>query len=336
MAGAHGSNHRIVVANKVETAFGTATAVADLTRLHDFGEADVSETIQADLERSCGNELYTGQTITAQDASFPFNTSLRPEAGGWILHKLTGGGTAYTVSGIGPYTHTFKKLAVGVYQQKSFTVARFDQGRATYHSFKGGVIGSATITGSLEQKRLMISGTMEFDGQRSTITAPTTTCVDETAFRFTSATINIAPHAGANLTGLKSRGFSIAYSNNPESNEEVERTGLYASAREHGDRECIVEYSVLLDQGETLDGYLAANQAVSWSVSVPHANGTHSFAATMPKGIIQSITYGRATRARKRVGTLRILGALDTTSATTEANSPIYFTMVNGVVTYEA
>jgi hypothetical protein len=340
MAGAHLSDLRYAVSTEVESAFGTATADADFDKLFRITDDDVDESITTEDANVCGNEFPTGQEILREDASVNFNMPLYPDSGAWAVHKLTGGGAGYSISGSTPnYLHTFKRLAFGTYAPVSSSLFRWDEGAANYRKFKGGIMESGEIAGSVEgDSRVRYTGRMSFDGSVTTATpSPIPTC-DDTAkpYRMSGATITVAPYGGSALTGLKNRSFSVSWDNQPETDEEVSRTGNFVSARERGDRIVRATYGVFLDQSDTLAGYLRANQAVSFTVALANYAASRVFTAYVPKAVIKSITYSRATRPRKRVGLITMQGVLDATDATTIANSPAYFTVQTGTADYEA
>lgn len=301
---------------------------------------DAEPTMTPDREgaRSCGGEFDTGSEDARWNSELAISMDLYPDAGAYLLSYLMGGGLGYGVAAaVEPlyFVHTMKKIVPPDYQQDSLAICTvYEADTDGFNESRGGIVAEARIGGSVEgDRRCKFTGRIIFNGNRvavPTLTVPV--CVPDVPYRTGSATISFGPYGGAAYTGKKYRSFYYTANINPD--DEPELTGLYANSREIGDREFGAEIEVVGEPNDDIDLAFLANTPMFMNTVITHSDTFSDMTLNMPKCYISNLERGYATRINKAIHRITLKGIRDTTSPTTDANSPWYATVTNTTATY--
>lgn len=344
---------RHYVSTDPETAYGVATAQARIEgasgREFMLSRDVIAEAIKRTGYNLCGGEFNSMSTDEQKDASAPISMFATPDAAGWVQHYIFGGTGGYSVTGASdPYTHQYRPIQSPDYKPDSFTIIEGWKGGTEFWRYRGGLISTARIRGSIDgDKRIQIEATAEFAGEREAVVSFTPpACVGEEVYRmpdavltFSTLTLNAAGAVTATsaVTGLTMRSFEFSFGNALETLDEAQRTGQYVAGRDRGDRtgKYRNRLSLLGTKGDSVDAAFHAGTFVRVAIQIPNKTANRVWNITLLKGQIMSKTAGFSTSVGKTTHDFDIEGFRDPTSSTTEAQSPIYSTIQTGTASYE-
>lgn len=344
---------RHYVCTDPETAYGVVTAQARIEgaagREFMLARDVIAEAIKRTGYNLCGGEFNSIFTDEQKDASAPISMFATPDAAGWLMHYIFGGAGGYSVSGgSDPYTHEFRPIQAPDYKPDSFSIVEGWKGGTDFYQYRGGLISTARIRGSIDgDKRIQIEATAEFAGERTALVDfDPPACVGEEVYRtpdavltFSTLTLDAAGAVTATsaVTGLTMRGFEFSIDNKLETLVEAQRSGLYVTGRDRGDRTgaFMCRLSILGKKGDAVDTAFHDGTYVRVFIAIPNKTANRAWNLRMLKGVIKSKTAGFSTSVNKSTHDFEIEGFRDPTSDTTQAQSPIYSTIQTGTASYE-
>lgn len=333
----HRRNVRYGCSVKAEGTFAAGlTPATDFTKLYRLSDTEETYDYKIEDGMGCGGEHPVDSEQTEVDNELAINTHATPEIVGYLASYALG---AYSVSGAGdPYTHTCKETKPPIAQEPSLAIVRYYEGdSSTYHQLKGGVVDSLRVASSVDgERRVSVSGRILFNGARATAgTFVPPTCAAEKPYRHSGLTVQLYNFGGAEITGLRVRTFE--WSIEKASETDPTRTGLFAATREHGDRVYKVSLVIEGTPDDALDDVLHAHGFLKVVGTYVHSTGSNrDLVVTALKCRVDDFDPDFPGSVGRRAHKIELRALLDTTSGTTEANSPLMVTIENAVPTYRA